>query len=118
VNGQALPTWNYAVVHAHGVPRAHEERDWLFDHVTRQTDVREAAETVPWHVSDAPASFIEGLLRGIVGIEIPITRLVGKWKVSQNRSKADRLGAAAGLTASGTGPALEMAELIRSRIES
>jgi transcriptional regulator len=117
-NAAAVPTWNYAVVHAHGVPRAHEERDWLFDHVTRQTDVREAAEAVPWQVSDAPAGFVEGLLRGIVGIEIPISKLVGKWKVSQNRSKADRLGAAAALSARGTAPALSMAELIRRRIEA
>jgi transcriptional regulator len=117
-NGQAVPTWNYAVVHAHGLPHAREEREWLFDHVTRQTDVREAAEAVPWHVSDAPVAFIEGLLRGIVGIEIPISKLVGKWKVSQNRTEADRLGAAAGLTARGDASALSMAELIRSRIKA
>jgi transcriptional regulator len=117
-NGQAVPTWNYAVVHAHGLPRVREEREWLLDHVTRQTDVREATEAVPWQVSDAPAGFVEGLLRGIVGIEIPISKLVGKWKVSQNRTRADRLGAAAGLTARGHASALSMAELIRSRIKA
>jgi transcriptional regulator len=116
-HGQVVPTWNYAVVHAQGLPRAHEERDWLLDHVTRQTDVREAAEASAWQVSDAPAGFVDGLLRGIVGIEIPISKLVGKWKLSQNRSKADRLGAAAGLTARASSPALEMAELLQSRIK-
>jgi len=115
-NGEVVPTWNYVIVHARGLPRAIEDRDWLLDHVTRQTELREAEQAVPWHVSDAPADFVDSLLRAIVGIEIPITQLVGKWKVSQNRSREDRLGAAAGLEQSGTLAGLEMAELIRARM--
>lgn len=115
-HGEVVPTWNYVVVHAHGLPRAIEDRDWLLDHVTRQTELREAGQAKPWHVSDAPANFVDTLLGAIVGIEITITQLVGKWKVSQNRSREDRLGTAAGLEQSGTPAALEMADLIRARM--
>jgi transcriptional regulator len=114
-HGEVVPTWNYVVVHAHGLPRAIEDRDWLLEHVSRQTNVREAGEIAPWQVSDAPTGFIDGLLRGIVGIEIPIRKLVGKWKVSQNRAKTDQLGAAAGLLEKGTAESIEMAGLIRAR---
>ena len=116
-HGKVVPTWNYAVVHAYGLPRAIENRDWLLDHVTRQTNLREAGAAAPWQVSDAPTDFVDGLLRGIVGIEIPITKLVGKWKVSQNRTRADRLGAAAGLFETGTSESAEMADLIRARVD-
>jgi transcriptional regulator len=114
-HGQVVPTWNYAVVHAYGLPRAIEDRDWLLDHVTRQTNLREAGAAAPWQVSDAPADFIDSRLRGIVGVEIPITKLVGKWKVSQNRTKADRRGVAEGLLERATSESVEMAELVRAR---
>jgi len=114
-HGKAVPTWNYAVVHAHGLPRAIHDRDWLLDHVTRHSAAREAGKASPWQVSDAPAAFVEALLQGIVGIEVPISKLEGKWKVSQNRPAADRLGAAAGLREQGDETAIAMAELIRSR---
>jgi transcriptional regulator len=116
-HAKVVPTWNYAVVHAYGLPRAIEDRDWLLEHVTRQTQLREEGQAVPWQVSDAPARFIERLLGGIVGIEISISKLVGKWKVSQNRTNADRLGAAAGLLEKGTSESVEMAGLIRARAE-
>jgi transcriptional regulator len=98
-HGKAVPTWNYAVVHAHGVPQAIEDRDWLLAHVNQLTNTNEAAQAVPWKVSDAPAEYIDRMLEMIVGIEIPIDTLVGKWKVSQNRPNADKLGIVAGLTA-------------------
>ena len=76
--GKAVPTWNYAVVHAHGMPRAIDDRDWLLRHVTRLSDVHEAGQALPWRVSDAPTEFVERMLASVVGIEIPIARLVGR----------------------------------------
>jgi transcriptional regulator len=98
-DGKVVPTWNYIVVHAHGRLRTIHDPQWLLALVTRLTDVNEAGEAAPWRVTDAPASYIQQMLRAIVGIELPITRLEGKWKVSQNRSVADRRGVAAGLQA-------------------
>ncbi|MBN1238960.1 MAG: FMN-binding negative transcriptional regulator [Gammaproteobacteria bacterium] len=111
-HGKAVPTWNYAVVHAHGLPRAVDDRAWLLEHVARLTDTHEAGQARPWKVSDAPADYVEQMIGGIVGIEIPISKLVGKWKVSQNRPMADRLGVVAGLTARGDGRSLDMAALV------
>jgi transcriptional regulator len=111
--GKVVPTWNYVVAHAHGIPRVVEERARLLEIVTALTDVHEAGQAVPWQVADAPADFIDKLLAAIVGIEIPITRLSGKWKASQNRPQADRQGAAAGLEALGTDEADGMAQAVR-----
>jgi len=111
-HGKAVPTWNYAVVHAHGTPRAIESRDALLDIVSRLTHVHEARQAAPWAVGDAPADFIDQMLKAIVGIEVPIERLVGKWKVTQNRSLPDRLGTVAGLRQQGDAQSLAMAELV------
>jgi transcriptional regulator len=110
---RVVPTWNYAVVHAHGPLRAIEDRDWLRAFVTRLTDRHEAARREPWKVTDAPADFIDRQLGAIVGIEIPIARLVGKWKVSQNRPAPDRAGVVEGLSQVGHPAASAMAELVR-----
>ena len=96
-HGKVVPTWNYAVVHAHGTPRIVDERDALLAIVTRLTTVHEAAQPRPWAVGDAPADYIEQMLRAIVGIEIPVQRWEGKFKLSQNRSAADVAGVVAGL---------------------
>lgn len=111
-HGKAVPTWNYAVVHAHGTPRAIESRDALLAIVTRLTAAHEAASARPWAVSDAPADYIEKMLEAIVGIEMPVQRLIGKWKVTQNRGLPDRQGVAAGLRERGGDEALAMAELV------
>jgi transcriptional regulator len=111
-HGKAVPTWNYAVVHAHGTPRAIESRDALLQIVTRLTQAHEAGQAAPWAVSDAPPDFIDQVLKAIVGIEMPIERLVGKWKVSQNRGEADRLGTVAGLRQRGDAQSLAMAALV------
>ena len=103
-HGKAVPTWNYAVVHAHGLPLVIEDRDWLLQHITHLTDTNERDQALPWKVSDAPQEFTERLMNAIVGIEIPITKLVGKWKVSQNRPDADKLGVVAGLLTRGDRP--------------
>lgn len=115
--GKAVPTWNYVVVHAHGLPRAIEDKTWLAEHVRRLTAVHEADQALPWQVSDAPEDFIDRLLDGIVGIEILITKLVGKWKVSQNRPEPDRRGVVAGLLARNEPGASAMAAAVQSRIE-
>lgn len=112
-HGKVVPTWNYAVVHAHGQPRAIEDKTQLLQIVTRLTQVHEAGQGRPWAVSDAPADYIEALLGAIVGIEIPIERLEGKWKVSQNRGAADREGVAQALEATGDAPSQAMARLVR-----
>jgi transcriptional regulator len=103
-----VPTWNYAVVHAHGTLRAVDDAPWLHALVNRLTQQHESSRTAPWAVSDAPDDYVRQMLRAVVGIEIPVTRLVGKFKLSQNRSQADRLGVAAGLQA-GDAPARETA---------
>jgi len=94
---KVVPTWNYTVVHARGVLEAVDDAPWLRALVGRLTDRHETPRAAPWAVHDAPADYVQQMLRAIVGIRIPVARLVGKWKVSQNRSEADRLGVAAGL---------------------
>jgi transcriptional regulator len=111
-HGKVVPTWNYVVVHAHGVPRAIESRDEVLAIVTRLTQIHEADSAVPWAVTDAPADYIDQMLKVIVGIEIPIERWVGKWKVSQNRSAPDRLGTVAGLQQRGDAQSLALAALV------
>lgn len=115
-HGKAVPTWNYAVVHAHGLPRAIEDREWLLQHVNQLTNVHEAEQALPWKVADAPPEFTDKLLQSIVGIEIPITRLVGKWKVSQNRPEPDKLGVVAGLLAREDALSREMASLVNKHV--
>lgn len=111
-HGKVVPTWNYAVVHAHGLPRAIEARDELLRIVSHLTDTHEREQRAPWKVADAPADYIAQMLNAIVGIEIPIDRLVGKWKVSQNRSAADRASTQQGLQASSRGDDRAMASLV------
>lgn len=91
-NPKVVPTWNYAVVHAHGALRAVEDAVWLRALVGRLTDTHEAGRAQRWQVGDAPADYVAQMLAAVVGIEIPLTRLVGKWKHSQNRTAADRDG--------------------------
>ena len=104
-----VPTWNYVMVQARGIARVHEERDWLHAQVSALTKTHEQGSSPPWAVSDAPAAYTESQLRGIVGMEIIIDAIEGKWKVSQNRPEADRRGVAAGLAE----PAPEMAVLVK-----
>ena len=115
-HGKAVPTWNYASVQAHGVPQAFDDPARLLTLVTRLTQAHEATQARPWQVSDAPADYIEKMLLAIVGIEIPVQRWVGKWKTSQNRPLADRLGVAAGLMAQNTPHAAAMAALVQREV--
>jgi transcriptional regulator len=115
-HGKAVPTWNFAVVHAYGRPEVMKDKDWLLQHVTELTAQQESSEAEPWAPSDAPATYIDVMLRGIVGFRFAITRLEGKWKMSQNREVQDRLGVVKGLSARATGDDLEIAEVVSRRI--
>lgn len=111
--GKVVPTWNYAVVHAHGAVRFIDDRTWLRGFVEKLTTRHESPRREPWRITDAPPDYIESQLGAIIGLEIPIARLVGKWKVSQNRPAADREGAAEGLSREGGAAGDAMARLIR-----
>ncbi|MGK5025118.1 FMN-binding negative transcriptional regulator [Janthinobacterium sp. RB2R34] len=89
-SGEVVPTFDYAAVHAHGKLRVIDEPAWLLAFLNRLTDRHEAAQAQPWQVGDAPAAYIDKLLKAIVGIEIAITRLEGKWKTSQYLSALER----------------------------
>ena len=106
--GKVVPTWNYVAVHVSGVVHTVDDPGRLLEIVTRLTERHEAGRREPWAVSDAPDDFVAAMLRGIVGIEIPIDSIEGKWKLSQNRDEADRRGGVADLA--GTGVAAAMVE--------
>jgi transcriptional regulator len=110
--GKVVPTWNYVAVHAYGPVEFFDDPDRLLDAVTWLTNLYERARAAPWSVSDAPAEFIAAQLRGIVGVRLPITRLEGKRKMSQNRNAADRSGVAAGLAESDRATDRAVADLI------
>jgi len=116
--GEVVPTYNYAVVHAYGRLQIVEDRNWLRGLVTRLTERFEKASTVPWQVSDAPQPFIEKQLEAIVGIEIVISKLFGKWKASQNRPAADRAGVVEALGTTAEADSLAMARMIKERSSS
>jgi len=116
-HGKVVPTWNYVVAHAHGVARVVDDREALLDMLNVLTDFHEAGQACPWRVGDAPASFIDGCMRAIVGIEIPIDRLEGKLKASQDEDLADRRGTAHGLRQQACEQARSMARLVMQAIE-
>jgi transcriptional regulator len=112
--GKVVPTWNYVTVHVWGRPRVIEDVDWLRAQIEALTALREGPRATPWRVSDAPETFVAAQLKGIVGVEVPISRIEGKWKVSQNRPEADRAGVVRGLRAQGTASDA-MADLVAER---
>ncbi|WP_114947799.1 FMN-binding negative transcriptional regulator [Microvirga calopogonii] len=110
--GKVVPTWNYVAVHAYGPVEFFQDPERLLDVVTRLTRLHEEPRALPWAVSDAPADFIAAQLRGIVGVRLPITRIDGKRKMSQNRSEADRRGVVSGLAESEWPSERDVAKLI------
>jgi transcriptional regulator len=110
--GKVVPTWNYVVVQARGPLRVVDDAPWLHALVTRLTDRHESPRATPWAVSDAPDDYIATMLRAIVGIEIPLTALTGKWKVHQNHPQASRDGVVRGLQAQNSDGADPQAEAI------
>jgi transcriptional regulator len=112
--GKVVPTWNYATVHVWGRPRIVEDPAWLRRQIDDLTLLKEGARQAPWKVDDAPADFVTAQVKGIVGVELPIARIEGKWKVSQNRPEPDRAGVVAGLRQEGVAAA-PMAALVAER---
>jgi transcriptional regulator len=111
--GKVVPTWNYVMVQARGKARVIEDEAWLRGQIAELTATHEAGRATPWSVDDAPADFVAAMARQIVGLEIEIDDLRGKWKASQNRSAADRAGVIAGLSEDGDSDALAMAAIVR-----
>jgi transcriptional regulator len=116
-HGKVVPTWNYAVVHAYGRPEVMDNADWLRRHVGELTAQQERGMARPWQVSDAPESYVSGMVRGIVGFRFAITRLEGKWKMSQNREMADREGVVQGLRQRRQDDDLEIADYVEHQIK-
>ena len=112
-HGRVVPTWNYAVVQVRGTPRVIDDADWVRTQILALTSTQEGRRAEPWSVSDAPESFIDGQIKAIIGVEIPILTIEGKWKVSQNRSAADRQGVYEGLRTEGINE--EMARLMAEK---
>jgi transcriptional regulator len=111
-SGKVVPTWDYAAVHARGTLQFFEDSQRLLEHLGRLTARHEAAHSHPWLISDAPADYIEKQVQRIVGFEIPVSTLQGKWKVSQNRAARDRQGVARGMAAMSDPKSIAMAELV------
>ena len=111
--GKVVPTWNYAVADAYGRIVVIDDAGWLRAHIAELTAVNEIGRAEPWAVTDAPDTFIAAMVRGIVGIEIEIARIEGKWKVSQNRPEPDRRGVIAGLRGDAE-PGQAMADLVEA----
>ena len=114
-SGKVVPTWNYVAIHAYGPLAFYDDADRLLALVTELTETHEAGRAQPWAVSDAPKDYVAGMLKAIVGFELPIVRLEGKWKMSQNRPAADRAGTIAGLTAEGDAKEVAVAEIVAER---
>jgi transcriptional regulator len=118
VHGKVVPTWNYATVHAHGSLRWIDDAAWLRQFLEGLTQDHESGQAHPWRISDAPADFTSQLLRAIVGLELRITRLEGKFKLSQNRQAADQQGVLAGLQQQGGAGAAALAQAMRTALGS
>jgi len=111
-HAKVVPTWNYVVVEARGTPIIIDDAAWLRVQIGELTDLQEAHRDHEWAIDDAPADYVASQIKGIFGIEIPVARLEGKWKVSQNRPEADRVGVANGLGVEGH---TEMAAAVTER---
>lgn len=112
-HGKVVPTWNYETVHIRGHLVVHDEPEWKRALVTRLTRLHEASFDAPWAVTDAPADYIDTMLAAIVGLEVQVTRILAKRKLSQNRPAADAAGVIEGLEARG-GESADVAAAMRS----
>ena len=115
-NGKVVPTWNYIQVHVYGTVRIHQDAEWLRAQIGALTFQHESKRDAPWAVEDAPDPFIAAQMRAIVGIDIQIDRIEGKWKLSQNRTPADQQGVHSGLNAENTPEAAAMAAMIPKKV--
>ena len=113
--GKVVPTWNYAIVQVRGTVKVIEDVEWIAQQITELTLSQEGNRNEPWAVTDAPPTFIQSQIKGIIGLEIEIAEISGKWKVSQNRPVADRVGVAEGLESEAPGAsAPDMAGMVRA----
>jgi transcriptional regulator len=113
--GPAVPTWNYASVHVYGTAHTISDKDWLSDLLRRLSERHETREAMPWRMQDQPEAFLNGMMNGIVGFEIAISRLEGKFKLSQNRPAGDRPRIIAALEARDDADSHGVARLMRDR---
>jgi transcriptional regulator len=113
--GRVVPTWNYVAVHAYGTLRLHDDPKFLREHLETLTRRHEGDRARPWHVSDAPEDYIAQQMKAIVGVELPIDRLEGKWKMSQNRPDADIAGVIRGLSESKSAGDQAVAAIVSER---
>jgi len=111
-NGQVVPTWNYTVVHARGRITWIHDAGWLREFLDSLTERHERDSASPWRIRDAPPKYIDGMLKAIVGFEIALEKLTGKWKLSQNRNAADRAGVVAALSGLSEEESRRMARLV------
>ena len=111
-HGKVVPTWNYVIVQVWGTPKVVDDGDWLLAQISELTSTHESNRAQPWKVSDAPESYVAAQLRGIVGLEVPIARIEGKWKVSQNQPEQNQTGVIAGLRSEGFD---DLAEIVLER---
>lgn len=111
-HGKVVPTWNYVIVQARGRPVMIESQDWLGEQIDELTSIHERGRAEPWSLDDAPADFVAGQMKGIIGLEIPIERIEGKWKVSQNQPMPNRVGVERGLRVDGR---MDMADEVAIR---
>jgi len=112
--GKVLPTWDYVAVHAYGQPTLFDGAERLRPHLAALTSQFEEEFDLPWGIEDAPADFVDAMYKGIVGVEIPLSRLEGKWKLSQNRPEKDQLGVIRGLRGLGDEASRKLADLVES----
>jgi len=117
-HGKVVPTRNYATVHVYGCPETMQNKDWLLRHVGELTAQQEQTQAKPWAISDAPQPYVDAMLRGIIGFRLVITRLEGKWKMSQNRELNDQLGVVEGLAERAEGEDLEIADLVSGNLKT
>ena len=113
--GPSVPTWNYVDVHAYGTVRLIEDGAWLRGLLRRLSDNHEAGSPAPWRIEDLPEAYLEGMVKGIIGLDIAVSRLEGKFKLSQNRPAADRPRVIAALEQGGDENSLAVAKLMRER---
>ncbi len=107
-----VPTWNYIAVHVQGTLKSHHDPQWIRAQLERLTNQMESTRAKPWSLADAPSDYLDKLIANVVGIELTVDRLVGKWKLSQNQPEANRAGVVAGLEADGDSTSVEMARLV------
>lgn len=112
---RVVPTWNYAAIHARGNARTHHDAKWLHALLTRLTDAFESGRPTPWKLADAPTDYIDTQMKAIVGIEISVVTLAGKWKMSQNRQRRDVEGVVAGLRDLGDPSSAALADEVERR---